>query len=77
VGEGEGESGGSVGESKDVVRNNNNCPALKVPRQCPLVLLVEIHLREGNSLGSEKGKVLGSGFCCEEGREYDQGLYCV
>jgi hypothetical protein len=34
-------------------------PALKVPRQCPLFLLVEVHLREGKALGSEKVKGLG------------------
>jgi hypothetical protein len=32
--------------------------ALKVPRQCPLFLLVEIRLREGKALESEKGKEL-------------------
>jgi hypothetical protein len=29
-------------------------PVLKVPRQCPLVLLAEVRLREGKGLGSEK-----------------------
>jgi hypothetical protein len=29
-------------------------PVLKVPRQCPFVLLVEVLLREGEALGSEK-----------------------
>jgi hypothetical protein len=29
---------------------------LKVPKQCPLVLLVEVLLREGEYLGSEKIK---------------------
>jgi hypothetical protein len=33
-------------------------PALKVPRQCPLVLLVEVRLGEGKALGSEEGKRL-------------------
>jgi hypothetical protein len=28
-------------------------PILKVPRQCPLVLLVEVCLTEGEALGSE------------------------
>jgi hypothetical protein len=28
-------------------------PVLKVPRQCSLVLLVEVCLREGGALGSE------------------------
>jgi hypothetical protein len=27
---------------------------LRAPRQCPLLLLVEIYLREGEDLGSEK-----------------------
>jgi hypothetical protein len=34
--------------------------ALKVPRQCPLVLLIEVRLREHKALGSEEGMVLGS-----------------
>jgi hypothetical protein len=29
---------------------------LKVPVQCPLVLLLEGHLREGKALGNEEGK---------------------
>jgi hypothetical protein len=33
-------------------------PALKVPMQCLLVLLVHIRLREGKALGSEKVKRL-------------------
>jgi hypothetical protein len=32
--------------------------ALKDPRQCPFTLLVEVHLREGKSSGSERGKDL-------------------
>jgi hypothetical protein len=31
-------------------------PVLKVPRQCPLILLVEVHLRECEALRSEKVK---------------------
>jgi hypothetical protein len=31
-------------------------PALSVSRQRPLVFLVEVHLRKGKALGSEKGK---------------------
>jgi hypothetical protein len=34
----------------------------KVPRQCPLVLLVEVRFREGKALGSEKGKGFGINF---------------
>jgi hypothetical protein len=36
------------------------CPALKVPRQWPLFLLVYIHLRQGKALGSVVGERLGS-----------------
>jgi hypothetical protein len=40
-----------------------NCPALKVRRQCPLVvLLVEVGSRERKTLGSGK-EVLGCGLC--------------
>jgi hypothetical protein len=35
---------------------------LKVPRQCPLVLLAKVRLREGKALGSEEGEVLGCGY---------------
>jgi hypothetical protein len=38
------------------------CPALKVPTLCPIFLLVEVSLREGKALGSEKCKVLGLGL---------------
>jgi hypothetical protein len=31
-----------------------NCPASKVPRQYPLVFLVEVRIREGKALGSEE-----------------------
>jgi hypothetical protein len=39
------------------------CPVLKVPRYCPLVLLVAVSLREGKALGSKKGKELECGLC--------------
>jgi hypothetical protein len=39
-----------------------NFPVLKAPRQCPLVLLIEVRLTEGKALGSEEGKVLGCGL---------------
>jgi hypothetical protein len=35
--------------------------ALEVPRQCPLVLLVNVSWRESRALGSEEDKVSGSG----------------
>jgi hypothetical protein len=38
-------------------------PSSKVPRQCPLVHLEEVGLKEGKTLGSEGGKALGSGLC--------------
>ena len=33
---------------------------VKVPGRCPLVLLVKIGWKQGNALGSEDGKVMGS-----------------
>jgi hypothetical protein len=50
---------------------------LKVPRQCLLVLLVEICLKEGKALGSEEGKGLKCGLCYEQRREVEQEIYCV
>ena len=35
--------------------------ALEFPRQCPLVLLMKVSWRESRALGSEEGKVFGSG----------------
>jgi hypothetical protein len=32
-------------------------PALKVPRQWPLVLLVEVYLRQGKALGSARSRL--------------------
>jgi hypothetical protein len=36
-------------------------PALKFPRQCPLILLVTVRLIEGKALGSERGTGLECG----------------
>jgi hypothetical protein len=52
-------------------------PTLKVPSQCPFVLLVEVSLRDGKSLGSEGRKELGSGLCYEQRKEVEQGLCFV
>jgi hypothetical protein len=44
-------------------RGRNIFPALKVPKQSPLALLVQELLREGKALGSEKCNSLGCGLC--------------
>jgi hypothetical protein len=51
--------------------------ALKVPRQCSLVLLVEVHLKEGKALGNEGGTGIGSGCCLEHNTEFEHDLYCI
>jgi hypothetical protein len=38
----------------EVREGNFLFPVLKVPNQCPLVLLLEVRLREGKALESEK-----------------------
>jgi hypothetical protein len=43
-----------------------NVPALKVPKQCPPALLVEIYLRENKALRCEEGKELGSELRSEQ-----------
>jgi hypothetical protein len=58
-------------------RKTFSSAGMKVPRQCPLFLLVKVILREGKGLGSEKGKVLGCGVCHEQRREVELGLHCV
>jgi hypothetical protein len=35
---------------------------LKVPRQCPLVLLAKVGRKQGEVWGSEEGSMLGSGL---------------
>jgi hypothetical protein len=45
--------------------------ASAVPRQCPLVLLMEGQLREGKTIGSVKGETLGSEFCYEQRKEFE------
>jgi hypothetical protein len=52
--------------------------AMKVPRQCPLVLSVKVRSREGKALGIGEGGVLRSGlFCCAQRNEIEQGSYCI
>jgi hypothetical protein len=47
---------------------------LKVLRQCPLVLLVEVSLKVGKALENEKDKGLGCGLCHEQRTEAEQRL---
>jgi hypothetical protein len=49
---------GMVSNKHILMGREKRFPALKVPRQCPLGLLVEVRLREGKALGSEEGKRL-------------------
>jgi hypothetical protein len=51
----------------------NNFPALKVHRHRPPVLLVEVYLKEGKALGSEKGKGLRIELCCDRRKERKKG----
>jgi hypothetical protein len=45
-----------VGDTTCKEGGQKHVPALKVPRQCPLVLLVEVRLK-GEALGGEKGEI--------------------
>jgi hypothetical protein len=38
------------------------CMVVKVPRQCPLVLLLKIGWRQGGALGSDDCMVMASGL---------------
>jgi hypothetical protein len=52
-----------------------NFMALNVPKQCPYVLQIEIHLRQGKASGSEKDKVSEhAGLCFEQRRDVERGL---
>jgi hypothetical protein len=54
---------------KGGLEKHSSSPVLKIPRQCPLVLLVEENLRQGKALGSVKGKGFGCRLCYEHRRE--------
>jgi hypothetical protein len=49
-----GGGGGVVDKTEEGQKKTIFSPVLKVSRQCPLVLLVEVRLREGKALGSGK-----------------------
>jgi hypothetical protein len=53
------------------------CSAFRVSKECLLVLLVDVPLREGKALGSEESKVFGNGLCYEQTKEFEQGVYCI
>lgn len=55
-------------------RGRHSFFSLKVPRQCHFVLLVEVQLREGKTLGSEARKGLGTGLCHEHRNEIEQRI---
>jgi hypothetical protein len=50
---------------------------LKVPRESSLVLLVEVYLRKGKSLGSEEGKVSECGLFYKQKRSLAWALFCI
>jgi hypothetical protein len=47
---------------------------LKVPRQCPLVLLVEVRLGRVKRWEMKRSKGLGCRFCYEQRREVRRAL---
>jgi hypothetical protein len=57
--------GGGASERHYILKGEEIFPALKVPRQCPLVL-VEVRLGEGKALGSGRNNGLGCGLCYEQ-----------
>jgi hypothetical protein len=52
---------------------------LKVPRQCPPVLVVKVNWTECKALGSEEGKTIRSEFfvVMEYNKEVDKVVYCI
>jgi hypothetical protein len=56
------ESGGrAVRETTFNGWNRDGFPAMKVPRQCPFVLLVKVGWREGMAFGNGEGRAMRSG----------------
>jgi hypothetical protein len=43
-------------------REQRTVPALKLPRHCPLMLLMKLCSRKGKAIGRDEGKELGSGI---------------
>jgi hypothetical protein len=58
--------GGEKGHNvvvRDIIFGGENISlALEIPRQCLLVLLLEINLKNANSVGSEESKAIGCGL---------------
>lgn len=70
------------GEARETIdvhlkRERKFSPVVKIPRQWPLILLVEVLLRVGKVVGSEKGKVLGNYLRFEHRRFVDPNTYCI
>jgi hypothetical protein len=57
-------------EKWDVVRGTDKFTALKVPRHCPLVLLLKIRSKEDKTFGCGGGRVMKCGIT----REIEQCL---
>ena len=47
------------GTAFTVAGASRRLPAVKVPRQCPLVLLAKVDWKEVKAVGKQEGKVLG------------------
>jgi hypothetical protein len=58
---------GGVSERHCISSGDKSFLALKVPRQCPNFLPVEVRLIEGEAPGSENGEELGCGICMSRG----------
>jgi hypothetical protein len=65
----EGQRCGGESSVRHISRGGDKKPALKVPWQCALVLLVKVDTIECKTVGTEEGKAMGSVL------HYEQGLY--
>jgi hypothetical protein len=50
---------------------------MKVPKQCSLVLRVEVHITKGKEIGSEEIKISAYETCQKQENQIEKGLYCL
>jgi hypothetical protein len=74
--EGETEKEGKWGIERHYILGGRqkNVTALKVPLQCPLLLLAQVRLREGKALGSKESEGWKMDFVMNGGKKFNRGF---
>jgi hypothetical protein len=57
------------------MEDTEQIPGCDVPKQCPLLPLVNVNRKEGKVLGSEEGKTMGNGLFCRYEKGKRSGVF--